>query len=580
MSDKNDSFNDRLSTDCSADEFRKRVEEIQKKVQARAQQEEEEQPAALPQKEAVIAEVMPADTTDTANTTPAKAKKGKATDDGITHEFILECCRAEDKGNGILYATLMRERFVHVPEAKQWMEWGDHYWKEIFPFVVEASVERVAEQYVKARAIEDAAARDAERESEEGEDGGGNKKAVSQAKYRCKLLAKSILNLHRSAGVSSCIKFALANDKPLMVSAEDLDADHYKIACENGVVDIRTGKFRAGKPTDNITRVCPHNWEGINAPCEKWEAMLFQILGERKDVFDYFWKILGMAICGEISEKIFLILLGEEGDSGKTTIFEIIYEVFKGYAAPMQVEMLLDQGIPQNPNSPTPAIMSLRGNRLMWASEPGENRRFSIERVKLMSGNDSLVGRYPWDTKNTTFQPTHTLFLLTNHKMRAAAHDQPFWSRVRLIDCPFSFVDDPQKPNQRKVNRNLKKEIIATEASGIIAFVVRGYQKYVCEGLTPPEVIVEATNRYRTEEDLIAQFIDACIEPDEGNRIAASRLYNVFKAWFVDCLGKNAPSVTTFGKLAQRQIRKEKAGGKVWYYDIEINEEARAKYEK
>lgn len=572
MSENNtDAFTDRLSTNCSPEEFKKRVEALRKQVEARAQQEEDTQ--------TVVAKPHEVSNTPLAENTRAKQKKEKPKEDGLTHDFIIECCRAEDKGNGILYATLMRERFVHVPEAKQWMEWGGHYWKEIFPFVVEASVERVAEQYMKARAIEDAAARDAEREGEDDEDG-GNKKAASQAKYRCKLLAKSILNLHRSAGVSSCIKFALANDNPLMVSAEDLDADPYLIACENGIVDIRTGAFRAGKPQDNITRVCPHNWEGFNAPCEKWEAMLFEILGERKDVYEYFWKILGMAICGEISEKIFLILLGEEGDSGKTTIFEIIYEVFKGYAAPMQVEMLLDQGIPQNPNSPTPAIMSLRGNRLMWASEPGENRRFSIERVKLMSGNDSLVGRYPWDTKNTTFQPTHTLFLLTNHKMRAAAHDQPFWSRVRLIDCPFSFVDNPTKPNQRKVNRNLKKEIITTEASGIIAWIVRGYQKYVCEGLTPPEAIVEATNRYRTEEDLIAQFIDACIEPDEGNRIAASSLYNVFKAWFVDCLGKNAPSVTTFGKLAQRQIRKEKAGGKVWYYDIEINEEARMKYEK
>lgn len=485
----------------------------------------------------------------------------------ITHDFVVECARARDKGNGILYATIMRGKFLYVAEQDQWLEWQGHYWEPVHISRVNASVERVAERYAEASSLEKRLANEARNQDD--------KPAATYHEGRAKVLMSSIWALHSPAGVSACIKFANDNDDPLIVKADALDPDLYLIGCVNGVVDLRTGEHRPGRTTDLVTRVCLAEWHGLEATPPKFASMVHEILGERPEVTEFFHRLIGYAMCGKITEKLFVILLGEEGDSGKTTLFEILYEIVKGYASPMPVEMLLDRGIPKDPDNPSPSIMGMKGNRLMWASEPGENRRFSVDRVKLMSGNDSLMGRYPYGRDIVAFTPTHTLFLLTNHKMRAGAHDQPFWSRVRLLNCPFSFVADPVLPNQRQRKETLKEEIIATEGPGILAWIVRGFMAYQLHGLKAPDEVRADTDKYRREEDLIAEFVEACLEDDPGRRITGADMYTCFKSWFQQNYGKNAPSIHTFGRLVTRKVHKEKIGGTVCYLNVDFNDDAR-----
>ena len=95
-------------------------------------------------------------------------------------------------------------------------------------------------------------------------------------------------------------------------------------------------------------------------------------------------------------------------------IMETLKKVLGPYMGPVPAELLLDRKIPKDPDSASPTIMNMKGMRIIWASETNENRRFSTAQVKLLSGSDSLTGRYLWDKQNTEFRPTHTLFLLTN----------------------------------------------------------------------------------------------------------------------------------------------------------------------
>lgn len=497
-------------------------------------------------------------------------KKKPPAPKGLAQNFVLDCARARDKGNGILFAELMRGKMAFVPEGKFWLEWQGHRWAEMYDQQAEAAVEKVADEYAKAKAKEEEAQRNAAAEEDMDESKRHKKNAAS--------LSASIWNLHCPAGVLACLKMSLANDAPLLVSADQLDLDPYILGCPNGLVDLRTGESRPGRPEDFVTRSCRPEWKGVDAPAPRWERMVLEVFGERPDVAAYFHKLVGYSFFGRVTEKLFVILLGEEGDSGKTTLMETLFAVGGDYAAPMPVELLLDQGRPESPNAPTPAIMSLKGLRLTWASEPGENRKFSVERIKLMSGNDSLTGRYGYDKKMQTFEPSHTLFLLTNHKLRAAANDTPFWNRVRLLDCPYSFVPNP-KPgtNQRQRRDRLKAEILETEASGVLAWIVRGYMAYVAEGLEPPEEVAKATAKYKREEDLAAEFIEECLEPYDQGEIFANDLYELFKAWFKDNYGKNPPSITTFGRMAGQHLPRAKKGRKV-YLGYEVKPHIENKY--
>jgi putative DNA primase/helicase len=491
-----------------------------------------------------------------------------------THTFVVECARALDKGAGILFATMMRDKFINVPEKKeQWFAWKDNYWEEVFSPVVRAAAERVAECFDKARILEQGKLKDMDEEDKEGR---------QWTKFNLKILRSRINTLHEPKGVTSCLRFALDNDDPLLVKAEKLDQTPMRLACENGVVDMRTGDLFPGRPQDYITRHCPASWAGLDAPAPKWEAMLLEIFGENKEVLHYFQKLIGYAMGGKVTEKLFVILLGEEGDSGKTTIFETLYEIVQGYAAPMPVELLLEQsGATQNPHSPTPAIMAMKALRITWASEPGESRRFSVDRIKLMSGLDSLTGRNPWDVGMTTFPPTHTLFLLTNHKMRASAHDTAFWGRVRLIECPYSFVSNPSRPNQRKRKDGLKDDIVATEAAGVLAWIVRGYQLFLREGLSPPNAVLEASAKYQREEDVIAEWLESCVQLDADAAFYETQadLYEVFHGWHLLNYGKrDLPTQIKFGKLLGKKIKKEKIGGQIRYYGVKIHAEVSRRF--
>ncbi len=488
----------------------------------------------------------------------------------LSQAFVINCARARDKGNGILFAELMRGKMIYIPEGKYWLEWQGHRWAEMYDQQAESAVERVADEYAKAKAREEEAQRNAAAEEDMDESKLHKKNASS--------LGAAIWNLHCTAGVQACLKMSLANEAPLLVPADRLDLDPYLLGCPNGLVDLRTGESRPGRPDDYVTRSCCVEWRGIDAPAPRWERMVLEVFGERPTVAAYFHKLVGYSFFGRVTEKLFVILLGEAGDSGKTTLMETLFSIGGDYAAPMPVELLLDQGRPESPNAPTPAIMSLKGLRLTWASEPGENRRFSVERIKLMSGNDSLTGRYGYDKKMQTFEPSHTLFLLTNHKLRAAANDTPFWNRVRLLDCPYSFVAHPKKgTNQRQRREGLKEEILREEASGVLAWIVRGYMAYAAEGLEPPEEVTTATAKYRREEDLAAEFIEECLDPHDDGEIFANDLYELFKVWFKDNYGKNPPSITSFGRMAGQHLARTKKGRKL-YLGYEVKPHIENKY--
>lgn len=518
--------------------------------------------------------------------TQKNAQVATAKEDIFTKEFLFECIASKDKGNGILYSHLFENRFAALAK-EYWLEYNGHYWEECDFSCVQNNVEGVVNQY---KILLGYVNNQIEKAHELSSIDDAMNKKVKQFEFKKKLIQSTINVLHTVGGVNNCLTFSRANDKTTVISSDMLDADLHVLCCENGLIDLRTGELRPGTPKDYITRTCKGEWQGLDAPAPKWEKMIHEILGEKEDVTHYFHKLLGMAMCGHITEKIFVILLGEDGDSGKTTIFETLFDVVRGYISPMPVEMLLDQRNPKNPDSPTPSIMSLRGRRLTWASEPGENRRFSIENIKLMSGNDSLTGRNPWDKDMTSFTPTHTLFLLTNHKMRASAHDQAFWSRLRLIECPFNFVSnpDPSNPRQRKRIDGLRQQIVDEEKAGILAWLVRGYMFYVTEGIEPPEEVKESTAKYRREEDIMEDFVEACLEKievesnikEDEKRIGASDLYELFKNWFIDNYSKNVMSGTSFGRMAAKRITKGKVGGKVYYFGYVITENAKGQYAK
>jgi putative DNA primase/helicase len=212
--------------------------------------------------------------------------------------------------------------------------------------------------------------------------------------------------------------------------------------------------------------------------------------------------------------------------------------------------------------------MALKGLRMAFASENDEGRRFSPSKVKWLSGGDTLVGRYPYDKYDVFFQPTHTLFLLTNDKPHAPANDFAFWERIHLIPFPLSFVDNPRHEKQRPKDKFLMEKL-EEEASGILAWLVRGCLAWLEKGLRPPAKVLEATEEYRREEDVLADFIDECLILDPEASEQAANLYTLFVQWWEKNISKRTMSNRKFGQLMKERFEWEKKGT-IIYHGIEI----------
>jgi putative DNA primase/helicase len=171
-----------------------------------------------------------------------------------------------------------------------------------------------------------------------------------------------------------------------------------------------------------------------------------------------------------------------------------------------------------------------------------------------------------------SFKPTHTLFLLTNNKPHAPAEDFAFWQRVLLIPFNLSFVNgDPEHEHERKADLDLADKL-KSEASGILAWLIRGCLLWqMMGGLHPPQRVKAATASYKMDEDNIAAFIDHCCVVG-GSEIwtGATTLYEAFESWWKKYVSNFPMKQKKFGALLRKKFHSEKVGGVYRYYGVEL----------
>jgi putative DNA primase/helicase len=165
------------------------------------------------------------------------------------------------------------------------------------------------------------------------------------------------------------------------------------------------------------------------------------------------------------------------------------------------------------------------------------------------------------------------MFLLTNYKPQANAGDYALWTRLHLIPFTLSFVNNPQRDNERKANPHLLNEL-KNEASGILAWLVRGCLSWQQRGLDPPSSVLAATEEYQKEEDLIGQFIDERIMEQRGTLTKLNDIYTEYKKWSEEG-GHFIESIKRFGQyLVNKGYKKRKISKIVHVEHIKIKDEA------
>ena len=496
----------------------------------------------------------------------------------ITSKLIQECLFANAVGDGTLYATVLRDQFLYSKNNQEWYEWNGNYWQRDAMHRSLVAVEQIVPHYLAeykrvSAELTELLATGEDQKSE---------KAKHLASKRDKLLSRAS-QLRDDKRRTACLKFAHTIENPLAVKGDEFDAKPWLFPCKNGVIDLQTGLLKPGRPGDFLSLASPIEFLGIDTPAPLWEKSLLEIFnGDEKNPDDsghtlvaYIQRLFGYSMTGLATEKVFPVLYGKTGWNGRSLIVETISHVMGDLATAIQAEMLLSQKFAKSSAGPSPDIMALKGIRLAFASEIDENQRFSTAKIKWLTGNDTLTGRGLLEKHPTKFPPTHTLMVMTNTMPSAPAKDTAFWERTHLVPFEISFVKrDPLEPHERRANLDLSRQIMK-EASGILAWLVRGCLLWQQQGLNPPLAVTEASAKYRQNEDMMGDFIDECCLREPAAKVQAAMIYQRFVDWYHQNIGKGDKLTGTwFGKQLSNYFEKTKITGCIWYLGVDVKPQA------
>lgn len=374
-------------------------------------------------------------------------------------------------------------------------------------------------------------------------------------------LAKHAIASQQARRIAGMIELA----KPMVtITPEKLDRDLWLLNCQNGTLDLRTNELRSHDRADYLTKLAPVDYDP-NAKASRWEAFMLQVSADDAEQVAFTKRALGYSICGDQSERILLICHGG-GRNGKTVMAETVAATLGGdYASTLAAESLM-----QRRGGDDDRLMqrraALRGMRFVVASETGEGARLNEALIKSLTGNERITARHLYG-EQFEFDPTHTLWLATNHKPGIRDTTNSIWDRMKLIPFSVRFVTDEDAtgdPGEIRANKKLGKELLR-ERQGILAWLVAGCLEWQQNGIGTAKRIKEATQEYRTDEDLLGRFIEECCHVVRKSAIQASQLYGAYTKW-CEGNGERPVSQTAFGRaLTERGFeRKRRESGNEW----------------
>lgn len=484
-------------------------------------------------------------------------KKGGGGDDPPAH-FVRECLDANYLGDGMLYAYLHKGKFLFSFRTGEWLIWAGHHWQLDITEEAKKAVEDLVPYYLAERERIEEQIREAQKEE----------KPIKGLIKRKDKVNGRIDRLRSIAGRNAALEFAYNCQDGLGIDGAELDQSPWLLPVANGVIDLKTGLFRDGRPEDLMTKACPVEWQGFEAERAVFEEFLWAIMEDQEKI-NFMQRWFGYCLTGDISEQKFLCLTGD-GRNGKGVLAELLNEIMGGFCGPIKSELLLDQGRVQNSSAPSGDILDMQGMRMLIASESDEGRRFSPSKIKQYTGQDTLIGRYAHDKRQTAFMPTHKMAIQTNNKPHAPADDIAFWDRLLEVHFPFLFKDDPVEPHHRKRDNQMGRKLREV-IPGVLAWMVEGALLWQKHGLFPPLSILESVGEYQREEDQVQDWVDhCCYIPEELDTVktSAAQLYENFMEWWKTNQGTKVPSGTWFGRRLSKKFKKCKEAGANHYVGI------------
>lgn len=353
----------------------------------------------------------------------------------------------------------------------------------------------------------------------------------------------------RSANTTPILNFLRQAQSLVAVDVSQLNQNCWLLNVANGTIDLRTGEIRPHRREDLLTILCQTRFNP-NAGSQYWDQFLDSLYPDDQEMIDFLQRLFGSALAGEQLDHILPILHGC-GANGKSVMMNAFLETLgDDYAMSAPPNLLIDTGQERHLTE----LADLYGKRFVVTSETGEGRRLKEDLIKRLTGNDKVRARHLYE-KHFEFRPEFLVVMVTNHRPRILGTDEGVWRRVKMVPFERSFRDKDADPH---LGTKLTKEY-----EGVLKWLIQGCLAWQQRGLDAPKAVEVASSEYRSENDVMGQFIESECYVNPGIKTRFSDLYEAFVKW-CDENGENAMNRKKAGQLLQERFEKFKNSG-IWY---------------
>jgi putative DNA primase/helicase len=327
------------------------------------------------------------------------------------------------------------------------------------------------------------------------------------------------------AGITALLD--VAKDIPeIRVHSSMFDSLDLEINTPDGIYDVAAEKMI--KPADpehyhsRMTAVAP-DFE-METPI--WDRYLQTTFDKDDELISYIYRVLGYGLTGSTREEVAVFLIGPKGRSGKgTMMYTLIGIIGKDYMDTIKPAVLTDKDASDDAKRAEPELAKLEGIRFVECSETNKNQVLNMAKIKRLSGSDFISCQDKYQAgKGSGYKPHFTLFIASNHYLKADANDQAFWDRCKVIPFNHNFVNEGTHDDQLK-------ERLKEEYPGILAKLLRGASEWNKNKLGTCTAVLKATGQYQSENDTLAPFIAECCIPTPNYKEMSSKLRSAYDSY-------------------------------------------------
>ncbi len=296
---------------------------------------------------------------------------------------------------------------------------------------------------------------------------------------------------------------------------DTLDQKRDLLSVKNGVVELRTSTLRDRRRDDFMSFAAPTSYIP-NLDTSKCHKFVMDLCLDDKPKKEYLHKSCGYWLTGEMSEEIFMLLVGVQS-TGKDTLQDRMKDALgKNYVVRVDIDTFLEKL-----GSSLPAmsqVAQMEGSRLVLTTEPGKDKKFKSDLIKSITGQTGVVGKmYHKDPR--PFMPHCKVVFACNDKPKLEASGAIQRRAVEFrLEAQFRDVGDAKDPFDkdngfhREKDASLKAAYKTKEhCQEWLAFCIEGakawYLKPDLKKNLPTDVL-ESTNSYFEEnKDFVMEFV-------------------------------------------------------------------------